>query len=251
MVLSSECRQRPESVANFIYPFPELQGANPILKGVAGGWQLGTIVSAMNGPSTTIYQPGISENQNNLVNPVCTSLNPNLPVGCDPNAGKLNALYGTGNAGPPWAPGSNRRPDITGISCNSGSKSNFVYNAGAFSVVGHAIGEIGNEPQGFCHGPNYFNTDFSLKKSWKITERVNLQFALDAFNLFNHPNFNANSANNAIGAVNCGPAVGSKYQPCTAANNIITTALAGGDLHQTGVIANSEREIQYGLKITF
>ena len=38
------------------------------------------------------------------------------------NGGSLNALYGTGNAGPAWAPGSNRRPDIVaGTSCNSGS----------------------------------------------------------------------------------------------------------------------------------
>jgi hypothetical protein len=226
-------------VTNLIYDLPDLKGANPILRGTAGGWQLATILSAQNGPSTTMYQPGISENTNLLVDPK------------DPNAGKLNALYGTGNAGPSWAPGSNRRPDITGVSCNSGSHSNYVYNAAAFTVIGHTIGAIGNEPQGFCHGPNFFNDDFSLKKTWKVTEKVDLQFALDAFNLFNHPNFNPNSSNNAIGGVNCGAAVAGKYQPCTATNNVITTALPGGDLHQTGVIANSEREIQYGLKVTF
>jgi Carboxypeptidase regulatory-like domain len=239
-------------VANVIYPLPELRGANPILRGVAGGWQLATILSAQNGPSTTMYQAGLSENLNLLASPACTSTNPNLPAGCDPNAGKLNALYGTGNGGPPWAPGSNRRPFITGTSCNSGSHNNYVYNSAAFTVVGHQIGEMGNEPQGFCQGPNFFNDDFSLKKTWKVTEKVNLQFALDAFNLFNHPNFNPNSSNNAIGAVNCGAPNGSgKYQACAATNNVITTALPGGDLHQTGVIANSEREIQYGLKVIF
>ena len=31
--------------------------------------------------------------------------------------------------------------------------------------------------------------DFSVGRKFSITERVNLQFRADAFNLFNHPNF--------------------------------------------------------------
>jgi hypothetical protein len=229
-------------VANVVVPLPELKGTNSILRGAAGGWQVGTIFVAENGPSTTMYQPGIGENKSLLANPN------------NPNAGKLNALYGTGNAGPSWAPGSNRRPDVTGISCNAGAHSNRVYNPAAFSVIGHAIGDIGNEPQGFCHGPKFVDDDLSLQKTWKVTERVNLQFRLDAFNFFNHPNFNPNASNNAIGSVNCGPADGSgHYQPCTATNNIITTStpVPPSATQQTGIVTNNEREIQYGLKITF
>jgi hypothetical protein len=209
---------------------------------VAGGWQVSSIFIAENGPSTTMYQHGISENTSLLANPA------------DPNAGKLNALYGTGNAGPAWDPGSNRRPDITGTSCTAGAKDNLRYNPDAFTVVGHAIGTIGNEPQGYCSGPGFVSDDFSIQKTWKVAERVNLQFRLDAFNLFNHPNFNPNSSNNAIGSVNCGPADGAgKYEACTPTNNIITTSTPVGHsaLQQTGIVPNNDREIQYGLKITF
>ena len=230
-------------VANVIVPLPELRHSNAVLREVAGGWQLSTILTAQSGPSTTIFTPGLSENVGNLANP------------SDPNAGTLNALYGTGNAGPAWAPGSNRRPDIVaGTSCNSGSHSNYVYNPAAFTVVGHTIGQIGNEPTGYCHGPGYVNDDFSLNKAWRVGERVSLEFRLDAFNFFNHANFTAGTqggAGNPIGSVNCGAADGSgKYQPCSTTNNLITAQTAGGDLHATSII-NRAREFQYGLKITF
>ena len=121
-------------------------------------------------------------------------------------ASGLNALYGTGNAGPPWAPGSNRRPSITGSSCTAGASGPNIYNPAAFTVVGQEIGTIGNEPLGYCHGPKFVTTDFTLQKNWKITERVGLQFRLDTFNLFNHPNFAPNANGSPIGAVNCGTA---------------------------------------------
>ena len=230
-------------VANVIVPLPELRNSNAALRSVAGGWQFATIFTATSGPSTTIFTPGLGENKANLVDPN------------DPNAGKLNALYGTGNAGPSWAPGSNRRPDIVaGKSCNSGSHSNYVYNAAAFTVVGHAIGDIGTEPTGYCHGPGYVNDDFSLNKAWKAGEKVSVEFRLDAFNFFNHANFNAGTqggAGNPIGSVNCGAAdTNGKYEPCSATNNVISAQTAGSDLHSTSII-NRAREFQYGLKITF
>ncbi len=228
-------------VANVVVPLPELRGSSTALREVAGGWQIATILVAESGPSTTIFTPGLSEFTGNL--------QPGTPT-------TLNSLYGTGNAGPPWAPGSNRRPDITSTSCNSGAHGNYVYNAAAFTVVGHTIGNIGTEPTGYCHGPGYVNDDFSLNKAWKVTERVNLEFRLDAFNLFNHANFTAGTqggAGNPIGGVNCGPAnavAGKYYAPCSPTNNVITAEQPGGDLHATSII-NRAREIQYGLKITF
>ena len=228
--------------ANVVVPLPELKNSNSALRAIAGGWQVATIFNATSGPSTTIFTPGLSEATGNLV------------AGAK-DGGRLNALYGTGNAGPAWAPGSNRRPDIVaGKSCNSGSHSNYVYNASAFSVVGHTIGDMGNEPTGYCHGPGYVNDDLSLNKAWRVTEKVSVEFRLDAFNFFNHANFNAGTqggAGNPIGSVNCGPQDSTgKYQPCSPTNNVITAQTAGSDLHATSII-NRAREIQYGMKITF
>lgn len=38
-------------------------------------------------------------------------------------------------------------------------------------------------------GPDFINTDFSLIKNTKLTERFNLQFRAEMFDVFNHPNF--------------------------------------------------------------
>jgi hypothetical protein len=38
-------------------------------------------------------------------------------------------------------------------------------------------------------GPGFVNTDFSVTKNTKITERFNLQFRSEMFDVFNHPNF--------------------------------------------------------------
>lgn len=227
-------------VANVVVPLPELRGRNTALREVAGGWQVATILTAQSGPSTTMFTPGIGEN---------TAL---LVAGATPSG--LNSLYGTGNEGPSWNPGPNRRPDITGVGCDSGAHSNYVYDRAAFTVIGHTIGDIGDEPIGYCHGPGYVNDDFSLNKVWKVGERVSLEFRMDAFNFFNHPNFNAGTqggAGNPIGSVNCGAAnAAGLYQPCSTTNDVISAQTAGGDLHLTSILGNA-REIQYGMKITF
>ena len=41
------------------------------------------------------------------------------------------------------------------------------------------------------HGPGFHRLDFSLFKSFQVTERVNVQFRSEFFNILNHPNFNA------------------------------------------------------------
>ena len=238
-------------VANFLVPLWQLKGQNAWIKGIGGGWQVGAITTAESGPSVTMFTPGLSENtsavvgcENGTSSPACKQLG-------------LNALYGTGNLGPPWAPGANRRPSIVpGVDCTAGRSGPNLYNPAAFTVVGQTIGSIGNEPRGYCPGPRFVSTDFALQKNWKVGERVTLQFRLDAFNLFNHPNFSpgpgGGNPGNPIGAVNCGQAnAAGLYQPCSPTNNLITAMQPGSNLAQSAIVANNDREIQYGFRIIF
>ncbi len=47
----------------------------------------------------------------------------------------------------------------------------------------------GNAVRNTYRGPNYFNTDFSLRKNFRVTERMALQLGANAYNVLNHPNF--------------------------------------------------------------
>ena len=51
-------------------------------------------------------------------------------------------------------------------------------------------------------GPDYFNTDFSLRKDFRVTERMGLQLGANAYNVLNHPNFQ-----NPINSTGFGPGV--------------------------------------------
>jgi hypothetical protein len=48
---------------------------------------------------------------------------------------------------------------------------------------------FGNAVRNTYRGPNYFNTDFSLRKNFRVTERLGLQLGANAYNVLNHPNF--------------------------------------------------------------
>ena len=49
--------------------------------------------------------------------------------------------------------------------------------------------DFGNLPRNSFRGPHYFNTDFSVQKDIKLTERFVFTLGANAFNVLNHPNF--------------------------------------------------------------
>ncbi|MDQ6787904.1 MAG: TonB-dependent receptor, partial [Acidobacteriota bacterium] len=52
-----------------------------------------------------------------------------------------------------------------------------------------ALGSIGNTGRNYFISPRYFQTDASLSKKFKLTERFNFDLRLDAKNLTNNPSF--------------------------------------------------------------
>ena len=227
-------------VANLVYYLPALKGQNEVVQQVAGNWELGAITQYASGTSTNLTQGSVSENTGNLV---------------DPTKGSgLGSLVGTGYPNP-------QRPLVNpGQSCTAGTGGAQVINPNAVTLVGYQIGTFPSsmEPVGYCHGPGYVNTDFSVDKNWRVWgERVRIQFRMDFFNLFNHANFNGGIINgiqggNSFSSVNCGPANGAgKYMPCNATtNSVISADTPVGALGQA-TQARSAREIQYGLKVIF
>jgi len=81
---------------------------------------------------------------------------------------------------------------------------------------------FGNAGRNILYGPGRVNFDFSLFKDFPVNDRVKVQFRAEAFNIFNHPQFDLPNA--AIGAGNAGT----------------ITAIVG-----------TPRQIQFGAKVVF
>jgi hypothetical protein len=64
---------------------------------------------------------------------------------------------------------------------------NYYFNPNAFGP--ETPGVLGNEGRGNFHGPGINETDLSLFKNIVITESLRVQLRLEAFNVFNHTNF--------------------------------------------------------------
>ncbi len=61
------------------------------------------------------------------------------------------------------------------------------FNSHAFAP--EALGQLGDADRRFFHGPGIVNFDMQLSKSTRLTESTSLDIRLEAFNVFNHPQF--------------------------------------------------------------
>jgi hypothetical protein len=83
--------------------------------------------------------------------------------------------------------GANDRPNVAGDPSAANRTPERWFNTSAF--VFPAFGTFGNAGRNILDGPGYQNVNASLLKNTRLGERMNLQLRLEAFNLFNHPNF--------------------------------------------------------------
>ncbi len=80
------------------------------------------------------------------------------------------------------------RPNQVGNPNNGPKTFDQFFNIAAFAPVTVA-GASGNERRGAVNGPGLWRYDMALLKNTRIRESMNLQFRAEAFNLFNHTNF--------------------------------------------------------------
>lgn len=97
------------------------------------------------------------------------------------------SLEGTGSGGPITLPADT--PDFVGPLniTNPRNVGGQFFSPAAFTSS--ALGLEGNADRRFFHGPGENNFDFALLKRTQITERVDLQFRAELFNMFNHAQF--------------------------------------------------------------
>jgi hypothetical protein len=132
---------------------------------VLGGWQLNGIVSLYSGAAFT----------------------PTLSID--------HTLTGSGYPRPDLVGNPYDFSNAVSFGCPSNHQSlSCWYNPGAFAVPGLAPGQaiahkFGNAGRGILRGPAQYNVDASIFKDFKFTESLTAQFRVEAFNLFNTPQF--------------------------------------------------------------
>jgi hypothetical protein len=106
-------------------------------------------------------------------------------------------------------------------------------NKAAFSIA--PGGQQGTLGRNVLRGLPSWQIDFALRRQFKLTEKLNLQFRAEAFNLFNHPNFG--TVQTFLPASNFGQAT-----------NMLNRQLGGiNQLYQIG----GPRSFQFALKLQF
>jgi Carboxypeptidase regulatory-like domain/TonB dependent receptor-like, beta-barrel len=125
------------------------------------------------------------------------------------------------------------RPDLTGAVSATGNPNQWFSNPTAFVVPcttpsTPSTCHFGSLGRNAITGPGFVNTDFSVVKNTKITERINAQFRTEFFDLFNTANFG--NPNLTVGNPRFGV--------------ISSTRFPTGDF-------GSSRQIQFALKLQF
>lgn len=139
------------------------------------------------------------------------------------------------------------RPDILGPVSATGRPAQWFSNPAAFGFPCTGFLASGNPNPTTCHfgdigrnamvGPGFLNTDFSIVKNTKLTERLNLQIRAEAFDTFNHANFGNPS-------LTIPTPTATNPKPSSSFGTITSTRFPTGDF-------GSSRQIQFAAKLQF
>jgi Carboxypeptidase regulatory-like domain/TonB-dependent Receptor Plug Domain/TonB dependent receptor len=184
--------------ANVTYELPFGKGLSGIAGAALRGWQVNSIVKIASGIPFTPLVDGDPDRDGSTDN----AARPDL-IG-DPNTGPRTAEQ--------W------------------------YNLNAFAPP--TIGTRGTSGRNIVSGPNFRNVDLSVNKMFVLTERFNLQFRAEAFNLLNRTNFDLPSNSDD----------GSQVFSFSANQGTFSQLSTAGQINN---IVGTAREIQLGLKLIF
>jgi len=222
---------RQTLVGTFIWEVPGPKSGTASY--LAGGWELGTIITATTGSPFTPTIGGGGD-------PLGTGFNgdfsmdfANLVQGCNPVQGGVKYLNTKCFALPQATPDIAAQCQPFGFKTPNPSKG----DPGSAGILGTCTNLVGNAGRNSIYGPGLTTVDFSIFKNThvpRISEAFNIQFRAEFFNIMNHPNFAApNFLNDS--------------------NNSIFDA-SGAPIAKAGVIGSTSteaRRIQLGLKLVW
>ena len=205
---------------NFVWEIPFLREQHGLTSAVLAGWQLNGIFSRQTGAHWSPYRGGTF---------ATSKLQANAPGACsaptfDPNncvnIGSDYNLDGVANDRPSAIA---NHIDTTHDQWTNG------FNLPDNFFFAPCLACVGNLGRNTFLGPGYVNLDTSLFKNFRLRDRFQLQVRAEAFNVFNHTNFQ-------LGVTKVGPSDNNNL-------NNPEFGKAGGTF--------SPRNLQFGVKLSF
>jgi hypothetical protein len=167
----SEYHQPYNNTTSFVWALPFGRNASPLVDALIGGWQLAGINRINAGePVTLTYTPGATFVVSGIAQDFRGANNYRANVSCDP-----------------MASGDDR------------TISNW-FNRSCVSVPTDPSQPFGNAGRNSVRGPNFWQLDLAVSKTFGIAGPMKFEFRLEAFNLLNHTNFRAPNGNRSAGA---------------------------------------------------
>jgi Carboxypeptidase regulatory-like domain/TonB-dependent Receptor Plug Domain len=216
---SSVFDQRHIFTVSYIYDLPILRHSSGLKGSLLGGWQLSGITTAQTGEPVTIVNGGAYDNAG---------------VGNEVGSGSYADLVGDPHG---HIPKFNAVPGVV--------YGPLLDNPGAYAQpTGLTFGDSGRDS---LAGPGRLNFDMGLFKHFKLKESMALEFRAEAFNVFNHPQWNGIN-NTSCGYVTDAGSANSGSQDCVNGNSD-NQEVPSNFLHPSGV--HNPRIGEFGLKFIF
>jgi len=182
---------RHRLVVNYVWQLPG-QSLKGVAGAIAGGWDLNGIWSFQSGahwepfnafqPNLVGTGPGGSCTVADVSDGACQNLggdfNLNGVTNDRPNS-TVSKIGGISHAS--WANGWGSTPQADGTT--------YITSSPNITFSSPCLGCTGNLGRNSFVGPGNWDADMTLSKTFKITERVNMKFDANGFNVFNHTNF--------------------------------------------------------------
>jgi hypothetical protein len=173
---------------NWVYEFPWMKAQKGLMGHILGGWQYNGLVAWQTGAHWTAYC-GAANNKCDFNQDGTRNDRPDILVSRTHDATHGDWANGWFNPGGSLSGMSAWCGTTTASGALKGYSIPGACNSATSFFQTPCLGCDGNLGRNTFVGPHLVNTDQSLFKNFKLTERFNLQFRTEVFNVLNHTNF--------------------------------------------------------------
>jgi hypothetical protein len=218
----------------YVYEIPYFREQRGVVGHLLGGFQLAGVTTFESGAPFTVFNNVDSDNlagalDRPLRNPINNNVRavPSIATATtNPCSVTVGATY-------------YRNPDAGNV-CINPANAEYV---GLLAGTGTAIGVFGNAPRNSERSPGINNTNLNITKRTRISESKSIEFRVEMYNVFNHPQFIQSPSNvlaNVFGFLGTG------------ISSVVTGGVDGRFLNpDTATTDSSARAVRYQIKFIF